>query len=226
MTMPKLLHGTRNLALFTVVILVLWVVLMILSGMQMQADWAAKDYLNYAREQNPVFVLNYLNAGLFTALVIVLFGCLYLLVKNEYPVLALVGLLFIPVYGTLNLLVYLGQVTILPLVANGSASQEAALQWMQLYPGSPIGMVNGLAYALLGISSVLYALTIIGRGKMGQITAWLLIVNTVLCLLGPIGVMTGNSLLTLGTVAGGIVFTGAVFTLYLMLKAELKSASI
>ena len=218
--MPGLLKLTRNLSLIVLIVLILWVVLMIATAVQVQPDWTDSDYLDYAAKQDMIFVLNYLNAVLFTGLVIVLFGLLYLIVKDDYPVLALTGLLFVPVYGILNLVVYGSQVTILPVLFNNNAAQEFILQWLQLRPGSVIGMLNGLAYAILGIPSICFAITLHGRSKLGRLTGYLLILNAILCLLGIIGTVTDSSLLAFGTIAGGLLFTSAVLTLYLMLRQE------
>ncbi len=193
---------------------------MIATGARVRPTWTNADYLAYSSLPGAVFTLNYINAVVFTGLVIALFGLLYLLVKDDYPLLALLGLLFVPVYGSLNLLVYVSQVTILPVLFNNGASSATILQWIQLHPGSAIGVVNGLAYAVLGVPSVCYAIALRQRSRMGRITGYLLIINAVLCLLGLAGVVTDNSLLSIGTLAGGLVFTGAVLTLYLMLRQE------
>ena len=220
--MPGLLKLTRNLSLVLLAVLVLWVLLMIATAFRIKPGWTDGDYLTYAAHPDPVFVLNYINAVLFTGLVIVLFGLLYLMVKDDYPVLALTGLLFVPVYGILNLVVYGSQVTILPVLFNYNAAPEFILQWLQLRPGSVIGMLNGLAYAILGIPSICFAITLHGRSKLGHITGDLLILNAILCVLGPIGIVTGSQVLMFGTMAGGFIFTSAVFTLYLMLWQEIR----
>lgn len=219
----KLIIITARLTLILLIVLVLWVVLMIASGSNIQPDWMIDDYLNYALEQDIIFVLNYLNAIVFTALVIILFGLLYLLMKDNYPLLTFIGLLFVPIYGMMNMIAYGSQVTVVPILGARNLDPEYLIQWIQIYPGSVIGMLNGLAYTLLGLPSILFALALHRRGFLGQITGDLLILNAVLCLLGSIGVLTGNRVLMLGTVAGGFVFTLAVLTLYLMLRKERMS---
>ncbi|MFH1851885.1 MAG: hypothetical protein ABIA75_06035 [Candidatus Neomarinimicrobiota bacterium] len=221
--MPRLIRITRNLSLLLLIVLLLWMVLMIATASQVSPGWTDADYLDYAARQGGVFILNYFNAVLFTGLVVALFGLLYLLLKEDYPLLTLTGLLFVPVYGVMNIVVYASQITILPVLINAGTAPEFLLQWIQLRPDSAIGMVNGLAYAILGLPSICFAIALHGRGKLGHATGDLLILNAIFCILGPIGAVTGNDLLALGTVVGGLVFTIAVFTLYLMLRQEDQS---
>lgn len=167
------------------------------------------------------FTFSYINAGIFTICIIALMGGLYAFCRPTIPEWSVVGLVFVPVYGTLNLIAYLSQITLVPALIQGASDPvmaDTALfllkHTLQLLPGSTIGFFNNLAYAILGIPSFIFgwALTI-GHNRVLRISGWLLILNAVACILGVIGTSIHSEILSLGTILGGFIFWLSLITM-------------
>jgi len=140
----------------------------------------------------------------------------------------MVALVFVPIYGTLNLFAYLSQITLIPALiqaASDPATSETALlllsQTLQMLPDSTVGFFNGLAYTILGIPSIIYGRVLIGSMKRSlTISGWLLLANGIACILGVFGTVIGNRFLSMGTVMGGTLFWLALFPLTLAFLRE------
>ncbi len=72
---------------------------------------------------------------------------------------------------------------------------------------------NNLAYALLGIPSIIFGLVLLFTNKLPTLSTILLVLNGVACILGVIGVFLGNRLLSFGSLAGGVLFLVALIPL-------------
>ena len=142
-------------------------------------------------------ILTYANAAALTAVAVLLYFAFYQYLKSDHPILSAIGLVFVPLYGIFNLLVYLSQITIVPILASRNA--ETLAQWLQIWPQSTIAILNQVAYTLLGISSILFGIAFIRKDHAVHLAAWLLILNGIACILGLIGVLIGNSLLGMGS---------------------------
>ena len=188
---------------------------MILVMAPVNPEWTPADYVNFAASGHILFALCYLNAGLFTVLVVFFFASLYQEYKDANRQVALATLLLIPVYAAINLVVYFSQITIIPvLVRNmnyGYYSAERIAPWLQCYMHSPMAILNGLAYALLGIPSLIFGWLILKKNSGYRLAAYSLVLSAVLSFLGLIGYVADNSVLDKGTVLGGLVFTITVF---------------
>ena len=84
---------------------------------------------------------------------------------------------------------------------------------IQAWPGSAIGILNGLAYAILGIPSIVFGLLLIRGSAMIRAAGVLLVLNAIACFAGPIGLVAGIKVLEMGTVVGGFLFLLALFPL-------------
>ncbi|MCD4673231.1 MAG: hypothetical protein K8R77_11260 [Anaerolineaceae bacterium] len=63
-------------------------------------------------------------------------------------------------------------------------------QWLQIWPQSPIAILNQVVYTLLGVSSILFGIAFTRKDPHrppGYLAAWLLILNRATCILGLIG---------------------------------------
>jgi hypothetical protein len=132
----------------------------------------------------------------------------------------LVGVIFVPVYCALNLLVYGSQVTIIPrlvdLVADPVHEREAAFflgQMIHAWPDSAVAVVNSLAYAILGIPSIIFGLLLYRGFAARQVAGVLLVLNALACIAGLIGLITGILILEIGTLLGGGIFLLALIPL-------------
>ncbi len=198
----------RITALILLIMTAAWVVLMAISSAPIQPDWKDMDYARWAADRGAAYVLTYINASLLTLLVLPLFGYLYLHFEKQYRSTALGGLLFVPVYAVLNLVSYSIQIQAVPNVAQsalgGRESLQLTMQLIQILPGSLIGYLNGLAYGILAIPSILY-----GRILIKSSRPWsggFLLANGLACVAGVAGYLTESQILSQGVVLGGILF--------------------
>jgi hypothetical protein len=74
---------TERLSLLLFLSLVGWVIFTIISFSEIQPDWSEEDLIQWAGRQNLFFSLNYFNAFLLTALIVVVFMCVS--VSERFP---------------------------------------------------------------------------------------------------------------------------------------------
>lgn len=198
----------RIIASVLLLMTILWIVFMILSTAPIDPDWRDQDFVRWAAEKGFAYLVNYINVSLLTLVVVLLFSYFYVLLKEVNEPAAIAGLLFIPIYGIMNLSCYSMQITLVPnLAAEALANQESLQQVVQLIqakPGSIMGYINGLAYAILGIPSIIYGLLLIRSSY--RLSGLFLGLNGIFCLLGIVGYLLSSDVLSLGIMAGGILF--------------------
>jgi hypothetical protein len=95
-------------------------------------------------------------------------------------------------------------------------SRLFAAQLIQANPASLSGYINGLAYAILGIPSVLYGILMIRRNQ--KLSGIFLSLNGVFCITGIIGYLADSRIISAGVVLGGILFLLAL----LMMTIEFR----
>jgi hypothetical protein len=215
------MHNPRSLAAAALVCAIgtiMWLVLLIL-GQPAQNFSAALDK---AVQGGLIYFLTYLNAALLVTLpAAALMAGLYLLTRPNLPGwLALAGLVFVPVYAVFNLLAYLSQITLVPVLVDlygQPETRETALVLLRLslqeLPDSAVGMLNGLAYAVLGIPSLIFGWGLLSRRGPLRAAGLLLGLNGAACIAGFAGMLVGNPLLALGIMAGGVFFLLALLPL-------------
>jgi hypothetical protein len=169
--------------------------------------------LAYVSRLNALFYLTYLNAALVTLSAAALFAGLYAFYRQSTPGWAEIGFAFVPVYATLNLVVYLSQVTVVPalLELRADAGMQAMAEFLlrqaiQQWPASGIAALNGMAYAILGVPSIIFGMQMLRAGKSLAVGGVMLVLNAVACLIGFAGAVMLNDLLSLGTLLGGVFF--------------------
>jgi hypothetical protein len=197
-----------RLALTEAALTLLWVILMILGEALNGPVATLEDAIQRVQSINFLHVLTYANAAALTAVAVLLYFAFYQYLKSDYTLLSALGLVFVPLYGIFNLLVYLSQITIVPLLAARSA--PALANWLQIWPQSPIAILNQVAYTLLGIASILFGIAFVRKDPAVRMAAWLLILNGAACILGLFGVLMGNPLLGMGSLIGGVLFLAGV----------------
>ncbi|MFC2038018.1 hypothetical protein ACFLYD_08715 [Chloroflexota bacterium] len=153
------------LSLVSLILVLLWAVTLIWGVARGDVVETFDQALDYVHNRDGLYLVNYANAVLFTLTVTLLFGALYAYYQPVAPSWSAAGIVLVPVYSALNLLVYASQITIVPQLVRYQSlpGHEAAAtfllgQMIQLWPGSAIGIVNALAYAILGIPSIIYGL--------------------------------------------------------------------
>jgi hypothetical protein len=208
------------ISLITLISVTLWLILMIWDTATAGPLETFEQVLAHVSQPSRTFTLTYLNAGIFTIAAVALMGGLYVYCRPMAPQWSRIGLVFVPVYGTLNLFAYLSQITLVPALLEATSNPELAasarllLQLsIQLWPSSTVGFFNGLAYAILGIPSIIFGWAMFKGNRALRLAGWLLALNGIACLLGISGYFTGSTLLSMGTVMGGGIFWLALFPL-------------
>jgi hypothetical protein len=208
------------LALVALAVTLLWLLFLIAGQARSGPIDSFESALAYASAPDSLYVLTYLNAALTVMAASLFFAGLSAYYRRKHPLAATAGLIFVPVYAALNLVVYLAQLTAVPqLVALRAdpATQPAAEAMLQLliqaWPGSAAAFFNGLAYALLGIPSILFGLLLARRPGARRTGGVLLALNGVACIIGVVGLLFGSALLSNGAVLGGVLFLGALVAL-------------
>jgi hypothetical protein len=212
------------LSLITLIVTAIWLVLLI-AGMAGAGPLDTFEHvLAYVSRLDALFYLTYLNAGLIVVAATALFCDLYRRYHEAAPDWALVGLVFVPVYAALNLFVYLSQVSVVPsLVAlrqqpeYHAAADLLLRQMIQQWPESGVAFFNDLAYAVLGIPSIIFGLLMFREKSPLKAAGALRALNGVACILGVVGSLMHSALLSLGTVAGGVLFLLALVPMNLMI---------
>ncbi|MDI6695240.1 MAG: hypothetical protein QME21_09350 [Anaerolineales bacterium] len=206
------------LALVCLVLTALWVSLLI-AGMASAGPLETfEQAAAHTSRLHGLFYATYLNAALLTLAAVAFFAALYAWLKPTTPDWTVVGLVFVPIYGALNLVDYLSQVTLVPALVTlrldpryADAADMLLRLTLQAWPASTMAFFNGLAYAILGIPSILFGLLL---WKYHGALRWgglLLALNGAACILGVVGFLTANALLGQGVMIGGILFLLALF---------------
>jgi hypothetical protein len=188
----------------------LWVALLIV-------DQAGRPPINTlaeritAIEANPVlFTISYVNAALITLFTVMMLAAYLAKLHAHSPLWAAVGGAFVPIYGLANLAVYLSQVFAIPGLLDLYHQPETARLGETLlglalhdWPGSVAGFINALAYAALGVASLVVGGLLYrwrGRLRAGGI---LLAVSGLLSLAALTGLRV-PALAALTLVSGGV----------------------
>jgi hypothetical protein len=210
------------LSLLSLVVTAIWLVLFItgMAGAPPLETW--EEAVSAARSIDGLFYLTYLNAVLVTLFALALFGGLYAYLRSVSPLWAAIGLVFVPVYGLLNLVVYFSQITLLPRLLpfldnprHAPTMEILISQFFQQWTGSTLNVFNNLGYAILGIPSIIFGMLLVNAifHAMLRIAGVLLVTSGIASLLGIVGILAGSELLGWGSVLGGALYLLALIPL-------------
>ncbi len=209
------MKAIRITALILLIQTITWVVFMAISTASIEPDWESLDYVRWASERGVTYIINYLNVSLLTLVAVLLFFLMYGYVKDLSRQAALLGLILVPVYGLMNLGCYSMQISLVPNLAAsamaGEGSIERIFRLIQANPDSLVGYLNGLAYAILGVPSILYGILLFQKSK--KWSGVLLLLSGALSIVGIVGYTFGNDPLSAGVLLGGMVFLLALAAL-------------
>jgi hypothetical protein len=207
-----------SLSLLTLILSVIWLVLLITDRAAAGPMDTYEQVLTHVSNLNALFYITYFNAALITLAASLLFAVLYVYLKPYSATLAMMGLVFVPVYAVMNLSVYLSQISIVPALIVLQKQPELTAgavvllrEMIQQWPASGASFFNNLGYAVLGIPSILYGYLLTGRGGGLKWGGLLLVLNGAACMLGAAGSLLGSRLLASGSLAGGVLFLAALF---------------
>jgi hypothetical protein len=207
---------TRTIGILTLIvaaITVLWAVLFMVTEVAMPAVPTLAGRIALIEGSLGLFVLNYANAGLLTLAAVVMLAALCVYCRQEDPLWTAVALVFVPIYGLANLVVYLSQVFVVPGLldlyrdpATAAVAEILLRLALHTWPGSAAGFVNALAYAALGIPSVILGLLLARRAPCLRAGGRLLALSGVLAVVALVGVGIGDATLAFLSPLGGFVY--------------------
>jgi len=211
---------TRTLASLTLLVALMttvWVILLIVSQAGAPPPETLAKRVALIRNQGALHTANYLNAGLLTLANVALFAGFVSYTWETDRLWSVVTLAFVPVYGAFNTLVYLSQVFVVPGLIQMHASPEtSALAEVLLglvvqdWAPSAAAFVNLLAYAVLGIPSILLGWLLPRKNARLRLGAILLAASGVLSLVALVGLGVQNAALMSMTLVSGFLYLVAL----------------
>jgi hypothetical protein len=208
------------LAVLSFLLTTLWLGLLVAGIVRSGPVATFEQALAAVARQGALYYLAYANAVLITLVVTALYTGLFAFCEPAASGWSLVGFVLVPVYCLLNLVVYVSQITVVPqLLALRQAPEHEATATLllqltlQQWPGSAVSVFNTLAYAILGLPSLIYgAMLVRGRGLLRAGGA-LLALNGLACIVGMVGVALQDAALSMGSLVGGALFLLAMVPL-------------
>jgi uncharacterized membrane protein YtjA (UPF0391 family) len=207
---------TKPLGLLSMICLattILWLVFLVTGRVIAGPLDTFEQVLGHVGKVDVLFLATYANAALVTVSAIMLFAALHVYCRLRAATWSTIGFAFVPVYGALNLIVYLSQITVVPQLvaaqAKGLHSELVVLllrQAIQEWPDSAAFIVNNLAYAVLGVPSVVFGLLLFSRGTLLRASGVLLALSGVAGILGFSGIAARCTWLSHGSLVGGVLF--------------------
>ena len=195
-----------------------WIVIMIISESGSPPVETLEDKIVSIRSQRELYAACYLNAALLTFLTVLFMSALYASSQELDRLWSTIAFAFIPIYGLANLVSYLSQVFIVPPLLElygDPASRTTAKILLRLaihtWPGSTIEALNGMAYAVLGIPSIVFPVISMRTPRLLQIGGILLALSGVMSIVAFFGLVSSIGYLTSLSIAGGIVFLISLF---------------
>ena len=220
------------LAWISFVFVTLWIVLFIISAATYGPINTLDQALGYVSRLDALFYLTYLNATIFTLLAVMMMTGLYLICKSTHPIWSIMGAVFIPIYGVINVFAYFSQILLMPVLLplRESPGLQAAVDvvlklTMQILPGSAVNTFNNLAYAILGIPSIIFGVILTQQAKSLRLPGVLLALNGIACMLGIVGVLLDSAILNWGSVIGGVLWWASLLPLGIALFKGAPSPS-
>jgi len=215
------------LAAASFVLTALWLGLLIAGMSRSGPPQSFEQALAVAGRTDVLLYLTYANDILITLAVSALYAGLFAYCEPAAAGWSLVGFIFVPGYCLLNLVVYLSQITVVPqLLALQRAPEYQATAAVLLrlviqpWPGSAASVFEGLAYALLGIPSLIYGGVLARSRGLLRLGGVLLALNGAARIVGVAGAVLQHPLLRLGSPIGGVFFLLAMLPLSVALLRQ------
>lgn len=177
-----------------------------------------EEILSHVENIDWLFYSTYINAALITISATMLMLAIAVYCKPLLPKwLFEIGKGFIPVYCVLNLFAYLSQVTLVPLLLElrgieeyTSTSEVILLLVIQTSSVSVVAFFNNLAYAILGIPSIIFGYSMYKKEhdqmQLVRYAGLFLILNGVACIIGIIGILLHSQILGMGSLVGALFY--------------------
>jgi hypothetical protein len=197
---------------------IIWIILMIAMEGNAPVFNSLAERISFIESKVILFKLSYLNAALLTIMGISFMTALFIYSKEKHIFWSTIAFVFIPVYGVLNLFSYLSQVMIIPPLINSynqPGTRDIASVLLNLllhaWQGSAVESLNGLAYAILGIPSIIFPILVMRKPVVLACGGVLLLISGILSVIAFTGTIIHNQYFTSVSVVGGIFATLAHF---------------
>ena len=218
---------TGILALIVTITTYIWVFGVILDVISKGPVETFDQALIYVSNPDPLYYVNYINVSLLTVFTTMMFAGIYEYFKRPLQIWATIGIVFVPIYCTLNLIAYLSQITIMPrvlalteIIEYQSTAKLLAGLLVQNWDGSAISVINLLAYALLGIPSIIFGWAMLKLVRLWTIAGLLLGLSGLGSNIALIGTLMQNSTLASVTLISGFLYAVAlIFITIVFLKS-------
>jgi hypothetical protein len=208
------------LSIVNLTLTVLWLICLIVGLSSAGSMDTFERVLSHVAKLDTLFYLTYLNAALLTASVVMLFVLIFIYLRPIAPVFSATGVAFVPIYGCLNLVAYLSQVTVVPRLLRLHAIPKYQLlsefllqQTVQPWPDSAVFIFNNLAYAVLGVPSIMFGILMLRSSPVVRFGGILLGLSGVASMAGFIGIVAQDPLVAKGSLVGGTLFLLALVQL-------------
>lgn len=198
----------KSVSIIAFLLAAFWIVFSNISYSRVPADYTSIDVLEWLSNPDVFYILDFTTMTILTGIVVVLFSILYVYIKRKDRYIALAGIILVPIYGTMNLICYSIQISIVPSIVNHimstSGDIDMAYQFIISDGYTFAGFVNSLATAIFGVTTILYGYILMKDKKW--LSSILLIAHGVFCIVGIIGYIIESSLLMGLSMIGGFAF--------------------
>jgi hypothetical protein len=208
------------LALTVAFLTVLWAGLFVVEQATAPPAHALEEKVSAIEGNMGLFIVNYTNAGLLTLVTVAMLAGFAVFCWNQNPLWSAVAFAFVPIYGLANALAYLSQVFVVPGLFDLYRNPETAAVAETLlgltihsWEGSAVAFVNALAYAVLGIPSILLGLLMLRSAQGLRRGSLLLALSGVMSMIAFVGVGIDSAALALLSPLGGFVYLVALLLL-------------
>ena len=201
------------LAVITALLTILWLVLLVYAAPQAWFAASLDQAVKNALELGWVYFVGYALAAIITIVAMMFFAGIYTYCRSVAPVWSAIALVFVPVYGVLNLTIYMLQITVIPPLltqfhVNGHDMSTHYVLSLLLHGStdSVAWILNNLAYSMLGISSIIFGILLGNRNSNLRVAGLLLVLSGIAPIIGMVGIVLGIDPLHHGSLVGGLLF--------------------
>jgi hypothetical protein len=162
--------------------------LIIVSAIQPAPPWEAP--LVYVQHYHPVQIFPFLGGIFLVSGYVIMISGFYMLAEEIYKTAMLIAVVFTSVFAAFIFLNYVTQTTFIPaLVRNYTPEAGPAISIFSLSnPESLAWAIEMWGYGFLGFATLLSA-RLFNRNSLERVTAWLLILNFIISILGIFAVI-------------------------------------
>jgi hypothetical protein len=222
-------------SLICLLLTLFWLLLFLLDTYNQETIVQLEDLKKNLMQIKWTFYAAYINAGLLTLAVPAFLVGLYFQHKETFPYASLLALIYLPVYVGLNVFSYFSQPVFIPEVMsrissnyNDNIFNEQLAILTHMWPFSLTAFTNSLAYAIVGVPSLIFGVINLNEKPTLRLAGSLLGMSGLASIIGFAGIIFKNRFLIDGTVVGGILFLLSLFMFsyfYLCPKTSAKDVS-